>query len=103
MASKIAKNAIDTAWPAAIGSSDRNTTARLLRCKPSATANNHPMDGLRPWKAPSPATTGQNHQSMSSILAPGQQPLQALPQCQENIMGSSKNPTSNRRLGAEPG
>ena len=39
---------IETAWPNAIGISESSTMLRLLRCRPSATANSQPMAGLRP-------------------------------------------------------
>jgi len=41
-------SAIDTAWPAAIGPSAPTTAARDRSCRPSATANSHPIAGLMP-------------------------------------------------------
>src|SRR5258708_30373758 len=58
---------IDSACPSAIGGSAQKTVPRLLRCRPSATANSHPIAGLRPWKAPSPASTSQGH---SAVMIP---------------------------------
>src|ERR1700738_3351734 len=41
-----------------------STAARLRRCKPSATANNHPIAGFSPWKAPSPPSANQGQSAL---------------------------------------
>jgi len=45
---RVTVSAIDTAWPAAIGPSAPTTAARDRSCRPSATANSHPIAGLMP-------------------------------------------------------
>src|SRR5690554_7400468 len=89
---------IDSACPIAIGSSDSNTTERLFRLSPSATANSQPMAGLRPWKAPSPASTSQGHRS---FMRTGLWDLGRLDHDADQF-GSLKRSHRSRRGGSEP-
>src|SRR5690242_18464794 len=45
-----------SACPTPSGNNADSTAPRRRSCKPSATANSHPIPGLIPWKAPSPSS-----------------------------------------------